>query len=108
MVEHAAVPSAHLMIRDLITILHIVLLKNFRRLLEKVHVNPRRSRPVILWYGVIVAFCICSSLSLPLELFCEGDIIEEGPWVVELAVPRPLEIVHRRDKIVQFFVSHQR
>jgi hypothetical protein len=46
-------------------------------------------------------------LSTLLEFFGKGFVIDESPWVIELVVPRPLEIAHRRDQIVQLFVPDE-
>lgn len=65
-----------------------------------------------LWEGkrrrTIIAFRLGGSLRLLLEFVCEGLVVEEGPWVIELAVPCALQIVHGRNHIVHLFVSDQR
>ena len=33
----------------------------------------------------------------PLELFRERGVVEEDPWVIELAVPCPFQITNRGD-----------
>ena len=44
---------------------------------------------------------------LLLELFCERHIIEEGPWVVKFVIPRPFQILHALQQIVQLLISHE-
>lgn len=43
-----------------------------------------------------------------LEFVGEWLVVEEGPWVVELVVPRPLEIFHRLDELAKLLVANER
>lgn len=47
-VEHSTVPSAHQVIGHLVTILDTLLLQHLRRLVEGIHVDPVRNRPMLL------------------------------------------------------------
>lgn len=51
--------------------------------------------------------CICCCARLLLEFFCKGLIIEEGPRIVELVVPRPLKVVHALKHIVELLIAYQ-
>lgn len=42
-----------------------------------------------------------------LKLSREGLVVEEDPGIVELVVPRSLQVTHRRNEIVQFLVSDE-
>ena len=46
--------------------------------------------------------CTCSLL----ELVCERLVVEESPWVVELVVPRPLEIMHTLKHIFELLIAY--
>ena len=50
LVKHSTVPSAHQMIGHLVTILDALLLQHLRRLVEGIHVDPVRNRPMLLGY----------------------------------------------------------
>jgi hypothetical protein len=45
------------------------------------------------------------SLCEALEFFGEGDVVEERPRVVELRVPRPLEVPHGLHHLFQLRVA---
>ena len=45
----------------------------------------------------VVAFCFCLSLRPDLKFICEGNVVEERPRIIELMVPRSLEILHCLD-----------
>ena len=47
-------------------------------------------------------------LCLLLEFFGELDVVKKRPRIIELVIPRPLEVSHRHDHIVDFLISHQR
>ena len=55
----------------------------------------------------IIAFCFGRRLCSLLELFGERDVVEEGPWVVELGVPCSFEVVHGLDHLMNFLISDQ-
>lgn len=42
-----------------------------------------------------------------LELFGEGDVVEERPWVVELGVPRAFEVAHGLEELIQLGVADE-
>ena len=56
----------------------------------------------------IVAFCFCLSLCPDLELIRERNVVEEHPGIVELMVPRSLEILHCLDHPWKLIISNQR
>lgn len=43
----------------------------------------------------------------PLELLRERDVVEEDPWVIELAVPGPFQVANCGDQVVKFFVPYE-
>lgn len=55
----------------------------------------------------VSAFGLGRSLRLLLELGGERDVVKEGPGVVELVIPGPLEVVHGLHHAVQLLVAHQ-
>lgn len=93
-VEHAAVPSAHLMVRDLVGILDPFFLQHFDGLLVEIIVDPRGDVPVLLGDELVPGLGLGRGARLALEFLGEGDVVEEGPRVVELVVPRGLEVDH--------------
>ena len=66
LVEHAAVPTAHLVVGDLVGILNVFLQENLSRLLEKRIVNPLGYIPVFLRYQ------LCGAHTLAVVLFRAG------------------------------------
>lgn len=60
------------------------------------------------WRRTIVAFRLGGGLRLLLEFLCEGLVVEEGPRVIELAVPCALQVIHGRNHIIYLFVSDER
>lgn len=107
-VEHAAVPATHLVVGHEVAVLHVLLFKHLGRFLEEVVVYPRGDRPVVfgdcfcescqdllepqckLPIRTIVTFRFGFGLSLRLEFVRKGFVVEESPWIVELAIPCPL------------------
>ncbi len=85
----------------------VLLGKHLGAFLEEVHVDPRGYVPVFFGDGFIAAFCFCFGTGARLEFFCEGDVVEEGPGVVELVVPGSLKISHRLHHAVDFFIADQ-
>ena len=108
-VEVAAVPPAHLVVRHLVAVLHIVLLEDLGRFVEEVIVDPARHRPILL--GDLLCYRPARSARLAiwstgiyagggrrtvstgrlrlglgptLELVGEILVVEKGPRVVEL------------------------
>lgn len=55
-----------------------------------------------------MAFCFCFLLGRFFEFVGEGDVVEEGPGVVEFAVPRLFQIAHGAYHTVQLFIADQR
>lgn len=131
-VKHATVPATHLVVRDLVAVLDVLLLQNFGGLLEEIHVDPIGDAPVFLGYllckrdGQWLAKCanqtrlnsiafhtpvnLCLDLRLGplLELLGERLVVEEDPGVIELAVPGALQIAYRRNQLIEFLVSDKR
>ena len=54
---------------------------------------------------VVRAVCFCFGLCEFLEFLGERDVVEEGPRIVELAVPCSLEVAHAGEEFVEFFVA---
>ena len=106
-VEEAAVPAAHLVVGDTVRVLDVVLFQDPGRLFEEVGTDPRRSRPVVFRDCVVGALCFCGGLGLALELIREWDIVEEGPGVVELAIPGAFKVSHCGEELVELFVADE-
>lgn len=53
----------------------------------------------------VVALGVGRGACFLLELFREGLVVEEGPWIVEFAVPSPLKIYHGCHHVVHLFVA---
>lgn len=47
-------------------------------------------------------------LCFRLELLREGHVVEEGPWVVELGIPRAFEISHCLHNPIHLRVANER
>lgn len=107
LVKHATIPAAHLMVGHHIGVLNTILLQDFGRFFVKVHVDPRWHLPVLLWNQLISALGLCEFLGFSLEFLGKWDVVEEGPGVVEFVVPRALEIAHRREHILELFISYE-
>ena len=56
----------------------------------------------------VIALRLRDCRCLPLELRSKRHIVKESPRVVELGIPRPLQILHRLHHIIHLFVPHQR
>jgi hypothetical protein len=41
------------------------------------------------------------------EFFREGLVVEEDPGVVEFRIPGPLQVFHRRNKVVQLLIADE-
>jgi hypothetical protein len=50
----------------------------------------------------------CSGPRLLLELFRKGLVVEEGPRVIELVIPRALQVLHALQHSLEFLVTYQR
>jgi len=57
MIEHATIPAAHLVVRYLVGILHVVLFQDLGRLLIQFLRDPFWCRPVFFRDGMVVTFC---------------------------------------------------
>jgi hypothetical protein len=113
--EHARVPAAHLVVGELVHVLDFVR-EEGDGFAVQVHVDPGGDCPVVLgnefckviWSVLPSCFDqdgrVCGErfgvhtkahlglgrrFRLLLELFCERHIVEKGPRVVELVIPRP-------------------
>lgn len=62
---------------------------------------------MFLGYGFVAAFCFCFGAGALFEFFGEGDVVEEGPGVIELVVPGSLKISHRLHHAIDFFIADQ-
>ena len=56
----------------------------------------------------IMTFGLRFGLRTLLEFGREGDIVEECPRVVELAIPCSFQVTHRGEHALQFLIPHQR
>ena len=63
---------------------------------------------MLAWNGVVGTVRFGFSLRKSFELFCKGDVVKEGPGVVELVVPGSLEVAHGREEFEEFFITHER
>lgn len=125
-VEQTTVPSAHLMVRELVGVLNVVLLEDVHGLLVQVIIDPGWLIPMFSrddLYQTVLAVCPCGhymtvpltivalglgrSLRLIHKLFAEWDFVEKRPGVIELVIPCPFEIAHGLQHTLQLFVSHQ-
>ena len=43
-----------------------------------------------------------------LELLCERLVVEENPGVIKFAVPRPFQIAHCRNQLLELLVPDER
>lgn len=83
------------MVRQHMRILDILLFQSVRGLLEEIGIDPTWHRPVLFWDQLVIALRFCRGARDTLELLRERDLVEEGPRIVELVVPRPFQITHR-------------
>lgn len=104
--EEAAVPPAHLVVGLLVHVLHFLLDKERDGLVVEVHVYPGGDVPVLGGHELVSYFGVCGCFGGFLEFFGEGLVVEEGPRVVELVVPRSLQILHALQHILEFFISY--
>lgn len=107
-VEHAAVPSAHLVVRLHACVLDVLLFQDLRALLHQVQIYPRWNLPVLFRDDLISALGFGVCLRCRLEFLCEGLVVEECPWVVELVVPRTLQLLHATHNLLQLAIPDQR
>ena len=105
--EEAAVPSAHLMIGYFVGVLYIVLFEDLDGLVKDVHGNPVRGGPVLFWDDVVGTGGFCHGLSLFFEFFGEGDIVHEGPRIVEFGVPGSFKVAHGGEEVFEFAIPYE-
>ena len=87
-VEHARVPAAHLVVGFEVGVLDIVFFEDAGGFFKKFSGNPGWSGPVFAWDDMVGALCLRFGLCESLKFFGEGDVVEEGPRVVEFVIPR--------------------
>lgn len=107
LVEHARVPAAHLVVGEHVGILDVLLFQDVGRLFEQILVDPTGDFPVLFWYQLVADFGFGGCSRGPLELFGKGHIVEKGPGVVELVVPRAFQIMHGLEELGELLVSYQ-
>lgn len=108
LVEHARVPTAHLVVAEHVGILDIVLLQYVGALDKQVLVDPAGHLPVLLWHNLVAHLGLGGGARGLFELFGKGNVVEEGPGVVELVVPSPFEILHGLEDAGQLFIADER
>lgn len=106
-VEEAAVPAAHLVVGDHVAVLDVLLGQYLGAFPEEVVVDPGGHGPVLLGDELVVAWGVGFGAGAFFELGGEGLVVEEGPGVVELAVPGPFEVAHGLHHAVDFRVADQ-
>lgn len=107
-VKEPAIPSTHLMIGDQVPVLDFLLLEYLAAFLEQVVVYPGGHGPVFFRDELVIALRVGFGAGAALEVFGEGDVVEEGPGIVEFVVPGSLEVFHRLDHAFDFFVADER
>ena len=65
------------------------------------------SRSIRTRIRTILALGFGHSLSLLLELLGKGYIVEEDIRIVELAVPRSLQVSHCREQLTEFLIADE-
>ena len=104
-VEHAAVPTAHLVVAYFAGVLDVVFCEDFGRFFVEVLRDPRGHFPVLFWDDVVVCLGFGSGCGFALEFFGEGDVVEEGPGIIEFVVPCLFEFAHGGEEVFEFFVA---
>lgn len=107
MVEHPTIPAAHLMVRLQCGILDIVLLQNLRAFIIQLMRDPLWRCPMLLRYGLIVAFRFGESLRLTLKFFSKGDIVKKRPRIVEFVVPVFFKLLHGWKEVMEFLIADE-
>ena len=72
----------------------VLLFEHFCAFLEEVVVYPGGDGPVFFGDELVAAFGFCLGAGSGFEFFGEGDVVEEGPGVVEFVVPGSFEVLH--------------
>lgn len=106
-VKETAVPATHLVVGNHVAVLYVMLFEYLGAFLEEVVVDPAGDGPVFFGDELIVAFGFCFGAGAMFEFFGEGDVVEEGPGVVELVVPGSFEVFHGLDHAVDFFIADE-
>lgn len=106
--EEARVPSAHLMVADLVRILHIVFRKYLGRLFKQIKVDPRRCGPMLFRYLFEDDLSTSLAAHSVLEGFSEGLVVKKGPRIVELGIECAFEVSHRLEHLVELRVADER
>jgi hypothetical protein len=107
LVKEPAVPTAHLVVGDHVSVLDVLFFEDLGGLVEEGVVDPAGDSPVLFGDNLVVAFCLCGSLGFLLELCGKRLVVEERPGVIEFAVPCSLKIFHGLDHAVEFAIADQ-
>ena len=106
-VEHAAVPAAHLVVGFQGGVLHVVLFQELGAFFVEFVRDPVGCCPVFFGDDFVVALRFSEGLCSTLEFLGKGDVVEEGPWIVEFVVPVFFQLRHGRQKVFEFFVADE-
>ncbi len=106
-VEFAAVPATHLVVGDHVAVLCAFLREHFAAFTHQVVIYPVGDGPVFLRDEFVVAGGVGLGAGFDLEFLCKGDVVEEGPGVVEFMVPGAFEVAHGLHHAVNFFVAYE-
>lgn len=106
-VEEATVPSAHFVVANFVGVLDVVFGEDLSGFEVEVVVDPGRGFPVVFRDDVVgdIGFGECGGSSF--EFIGEGDVVEEGPRVVELVVPSGFKHLHGGYELMEFFIPHK-
>lgn len=108
LVEHAAIPAAHLVVALHACVLHALIGEQLRALLHHISVDPRWDLPVLFWDDLVGNLGLGVFPCFSLEFLGERDVVDESPRVVEFTVPGSLQVLHGLDQLAKLFVAHQR
>jgi hypothetical protein len=106
-VEQSAVPTAHLVVGDFVRVLNLVFEKYLGGFLVELVGDPGRGVPMAFGNNVVCDFGGCEGGGLLFEFIGEGHVVEKRPRVVELVIPRCLELLHGGKEFVEFFITHK-
>lgn len=107
LVEHAAVPSAHLVVGSPAHVLHALLFEDLDGLLVQVFIDPAWGFPMLfrnLLEGDLRVRCLSNGLH---ELFLERLVVEKEPRVVELVIEGPFEVSHGHEHVLKLTISYK-
>lgn len=105
--EEAGVPAAHLVVGKHLGILDAVCLEDRGGFFVEFLIDPWRRDPVLVGDEVKEDVGFCFFANGVLELLRKGDVVEEGPRVVEFRVERAFQVAHRLYNTVELFVAHE-